>query len=504
MNKLTKYLILLVGITVMLFTGCQDLEVENLNDPDKDRALANPADLVSLLNGAEATYFNTVKARDNHLFDGLADQTTGTNAYYGWWDMAIEPKPRLNNEPTYADAHLIEDFWTGYNNMVFTANLIIEQINEVGVIIPDENTGDTITESVLAECYFVRALGVGHLGLIYDKGYIITEETDLTTIDPAVNATPVEMVDAAVANLVLAIGVATANPEITVDFQGTVLDADEFIALANSFAARFLINVARNQAQLADYNWTTILGYANNGITSDFSLTSTNDLYSVWNLVQSYTVNEAGAGHYQHTDHKVINLMDGNFPIRYPAAGMEPEASSIDARLLSDFHYDTDYGFLNESRGRHLFSTYAHVRWDAAAYDAGTVAGIIVPMFMVAELELIQAEALAHTGANAAAKAILDAGARSTRGGLGALANDTEATILNAIYYEYCVELYGAEQAVQFYNMRRYNKLQLGTVLHLPIPGSELEINLLEYYTFGGESYADGVNTADGSNAWDN
>ncbi|MCK5029443.1 MAG: RagB/SusD family nutrient uptake outer membrane protein [Bacteroidales bacterium] len=501
MNKLTKYLILLVGITVMLFTGCQDLEVENLNSPDKERALANPADLVSLLNGAKTTYFNTVKERGNHVFTGLSDQSTGTNAYYGWWDMAIEPKPRLNNEPTYADAVIFSNFWDGYNNVIFTANLIIEQIVIAETII--EVDGVDLTQDILASCYFLRGLGVGHLGLIYDKAYIITEETFLPDVDPTEFATPEEMVAEAVANFELAKAVASAN-SITFDFIGTELESDEFIALANSYAAKFLINVARNEAQLADYTWATILKYAQSGIESDFTFTSTDDIYSVWNLVASFTVN-GGDGHYQYTDLKVINLMDPAYPIRYPTdATVLGIATSDDDRLVNDWVFDNDFGFLRESRGRHLFSTYAHIRWDADLYDDGTYAGIVVPMFTVAELELIEAEVLTQTGATADAKGVIDNGARSTRGGLPALDDDAKQTLLDAIYYEYCVEMFNVSQGIQFYNMRRYNRLQKGTALHLAIPGAELEINALEYYTFGGEAYADGENTADGSNSWDN
>ena len=46
--------------------------------------------------------------------------------------------------------------------------------------------------------------------------------------------------------------------------------------------------------------------------------------------------------------------------------------------------------------------------------------------------------------------------------------------------------------------MRKADKLQSGTPLHLPIPGQQLEVNIMEYYTFGpgngvaGEDYSNG------------
>jgi hypothetical protein len=46
--------------------------------------------------------------------------------------------------------------------------------------------------------------------------------------------------------------------------------------------------------------------------------------------------------------------------------------------------------------------------------------------------------------------------------------------------------------------MRKADKLQPGTPLHLPIPGQQLEVNLMDYYTFGpdegtaGQDYSNG------------
>ena len=39
---------------------------------------------------------------------------------------------------------------------------------------------------------------------------------------------------------------------------------------------------------------------------------------------------------------------------------------------------------------------------------------------------------------------------------------------------------------VEFFTMRKADKLQPGTPLHLPIPGQQLEVNVMDYYTVGG------------------
>ncbi len=100
-----------------------------------------------------------------------------------------------------------------------------------------------------------------------------------------------------------------------------------------------------------------------------------------------------------------------------------------------------------------------------------------------------------------AAQAIINAGTRVTRGGLapvGATVNDIE----NAIFHERNVELFCTGMGLEFFTMRKADILQEGTPLHLPIPGQQLEVNLMDYYTFGGlgasQKGAPGVDVSDG------
>jgi hypothetical protein len=74
----------------------------------------------------------------------------------------------------------------------------------------------------------------------------------------------------------------------------------------------------------------------------------------------------------------------------------------------------------------------------------------------------------------------------------------TAADIEKAIFYERNIELHTTGLGVEFFTMRKANKLQSGTPLHLPIPGQQLDVNIMEYYTFGpgngvaGEDYSNG------------
>ena len=110
---------------------------------------------------------------------------------------------------------------------------------------------------------------------------------------------------------------------------------------------------------------------------------------------------------------------------------------------------------------------------------------------------MLKAEALMHQSSLNAAADIINAGTRVTRGGLAAI-GATATEIEAAIFHERNIELMCTGMGVEFFTMRKADKLQPGTPLHLPIPGQQLDVNRLEYYTFGkdqgvaGQDYSNG------------
>ena len=65
------------------------------------------------------------------------------------------------------------------------------------------------------------------------------------------------------------------------------------------------------------------------------------------------------------------------------------------------------------------------------------------------------------------------------------------------IFYEKDVELIDTGMGISFFDMRRRDMLQRGTILHFPVPATELEIVQVPVYTIGGNP--DGENVSDGS-----
>lgn len=117
--------------------------------------------------------------------------------------------------------------------------------------------------------------------------------------------------------------------------------------------------------------------------------------------------------------------------------------------------------------------------------------------FRKAENDYLLAEAAVRTGKLLEAAGVMNASARVTRGKLAPLPADQEK-ILEAIHYERMVELMVSGFGIQYFQMRKEDKLQKGTPLHLPIPGSQLELMQMAYYTFGGTTGKPGVDYSTG------
>ncbi|MBT7393319.1 MAG: hypothetical protein HN778_00655, partial [Prolixibacteraceae bacterium] len=157
-----------------------------------------------------------------------------------------------------------------------------------------------------------------------------------------------------------------------------------------------------------------------------------------------------------------------------------PESTSADARLASDYGYLSSNNF-RPDRGTYHFSTYRYARYDD--YITDWVMNVVE--FSASENDMYKAEALLNKGDAAGAAAVVNAGTRVIRGGLDPVAADA-AAVQAAIHYERVVEFSYTGIGLGFFEMRKENLLQAGTMLHFPIPGKALEAIPEDYYTFGG------------------
>ena len=84
------------------------------------------------------------------------------------------------------------------------------------------------------------------------------------------------------------------------------------------------------------------------------------------------------------------------------------------------------------------------------------------------------------------------------RGQLPDVAAGTSASdVLWTVFYERDIELMLSGMGIGFFDMRRRDMLQRGTIMHYPVPMTELEIIQVPVYTIGGTP--DGENVSNGS-----
>ncbi len=275
---------------------------------------------------------------------------------------------------------------------------------------------------------------------------------------------------------------------------GITMTSAKLGELANTAAAALLSYSARNKTDDAAVNWTKVGTYANNGLTYDFAPVM--DDISWFTLYQTYSV----YGGWGQTDMRIVNMMDSRFPARWTDANtwntlpapVTTHTAGIDDRIFTDFQYLSSCPFRVE-RGYYHFSCYRFKKWDTYL----TTWTEPQPCFRKAENDLLKAEALLHLPNLAGAAAIINAGERVTRGNLAPVAASA-TEIEYAIFYERNIELHNTGYGIEFFAMRKANKLQAGTPLHLPIPGQQLEVNQMDYYTFGpgvgvaGQDYSNG------------
>jgi hypothetical protein len=295
--------VILTGVT-----GCQDLDITNVNDPDRFRALSDPSTLQSLIAGAFDEWFSAQHGSSRaNLFMNYATEMTSTTNLYGFYTEGIEPRVahgNLVNIPALVGVWGPRDHW---DDMLGVASLADDLLRTT-----DPNAAEPLaiiidgvdrTPRARAFAKMMQGLAWGVLANLYDQVLVLPETTPIPTDIPgAVDLiiTSDEALEAALAALEEAKTIATDNsvtfPCAACQNDGggnelwffspgnTSLSTAMFVQMANTFAARFIVLNARTPAERAAVDWARVLTYTNAGLTSDFdvvlSTDQTSTLYS--------------------------------------------------------------------------------------------------------------------------------------------------------------------------------------------------------------------------------
>jgi len=498
------------AVVVALAGACRpDLNITNPNAPDVARAISTPGDVRNLIGNSFNTWYlgmqGTARPYPGIATGVMADVITMAFGNFGARFNGQEPRLAYNNSSSADDGRVASDTYDGLYGALGAANDGLNAIKRGVKVAVTEGAADE-TPQFQAFAYLVQGLTLGFESLVFDKGFVVDEDTPTggATLQAyaAVSAAAVTKFDKAIA--------AAAGQSWTVPNSftpGMTLTADAFSRFANTMAARQLAYTPRSPEEAATTNWTKVLAYAEKGIStgaSPITLQVVGDGGSLWyDLLKFYGESQS----WVRIDQRIIQEMDPTQPLVYTTEVAPPRAVSADARLATDYTFVNTIPF-NPARGFYFFSQWQHTRYLYTSFEdeSGGLVGTL-PFVLPAENDLLIAEALVRTGGDKARAATLINKTRVGRGNLSPLSGaSSNNDLLAAIFYERDVELMDTGAGQGWFDRRRIDKnltygsvpigntwsfrggsgLQLGTPRHLPVPAKELETLGLPVYTYGG------------------
>lgn len=508
---MTRFMRVSSLLAAVALAGCGSLEVENPNAPDASRALADPASLQSLAGGTMRTWFNAYDGCEGNCV--LVTQAQTYSASWNNWNMnfysSIDADGKrltraYQNDLAAAGRTSIEVPWTGMYATISAATDVLTAIRRNNVVI--NNVGDTKRAEAVAELMLGASLS--YIALNYDKGYIVDETVDVTTLQYSNRK---QMRDAAIAKLQSAATIAGANTFTTEAAwtNGRTYTNVQIRQIANTLSAMTLAYYPRSAAENAAVNWGQVLTYTTNGMTSDFVYIGDGCSAFCHEVLLWFNGIDGGRVHT-----RVANLMD---PVTqrtpYPEGGNgvpnSPDrrlgdGSFGDASMVAAFQTNprtsnggTDFVFsraevFRPSRGSYHQSNIGHARYDLSGTQdpAGIYGGFgPAPVISATQNDLLRAEAALRGGDLATAVTLINR-TRVGRGGLPpATTGEGVASLTTKLGYENELELLGLG-AASYYWIRRTDRLIEGTPREMPVPAKELGVRGEQIYTWGGSGPA--------------
>ncbi len=485
-----------VGVLGLITTAaaCMDMDIVNPNQPDRERALAEPGDVESLLATGFYRFWNgTQKYSPGMGLSVVANEQTSAYANYGMLPLAELPRARWDNSPTYPRRDFITNPW---NNLYLGISNVAESLAALdgGMRFVD---GAGTDQSVRARAYGKFTLGLSHgfLALMFDQALIFDETTDLEQLSPP--APYGEVMQAAIGYLEEAIALADANT-----FQlpggnaawinGRALTNRELSEWAHSIAARYLASVARTPAEREAVDWVRVLHHLDRGVYGDDGPEGDANLWwwatghrdDIWMRAAYDLVGPADTtGAYQdwtatpYRDRRPFQLQTADRRIHGSGGPATP------GKYVRFMGFGSPFP---DERGTYLQSYYYYTRYD---YHKDSSGRGLMPLFLESEADLLRAEALLRLGGgrNAAIDLI-----NRWRVGVGELEplpyGVDDATLWSTLQYEKAIETANSIAGLVYFDRRGWGTLPCGTPLHFPIPGAELELLLIPNYTFGGDA----------------
>jgi hypothetical protein len=488
-----------------MLLSCADLSVDNMNEPDTDRALSSETDLVTL---AEGLYYDWYTSLNTWYGFGigtsvLADAATSSWGNFGMREFGTEPRPSINNSPSWSYLYAMSAPFENLYAINSSATDVLNSLRNEAL-----NFGND-AKKIEALAKFGQGMSMGYAALIFDQGYIVDENSTPDEISNPELVSYGTLMDHALTKLIEAATIAENNSfDISTNVINSTdagLSSAQLSEVIHSYAARLMANVARSKTERSNVDWNSVITHLDKGVQQDFTIVL--DQWEAgfwWNSRYIYATRSG----WTNVDMRIINMMNSNYPAHNPTGLDFAETDSatiydtpeIDNRLFTDYSYNPS-NFHRPERGLYFFSNWRYSRH--AAYD-GSYEGTMEDISK-SEVDMLRAEALAQNGNLSGAAAVLNdvSGARKLRGGLPDVSANLD-DIMTAIHHERMVEQFLDAPGAEWFDMRGMDLLQQGSPLHFPIPANILETLGCSqpFYTYGGASAPPTGNCAPSGDYW--
>ncbi|HEV2672245.1 MAG TPA: hypothetical protein VGU74_14215 [Gemmatimonadales bacterium] len=553
MPRLSSCAAVLVVVGTMV--AC-DLHVSNPNSPDATRAFSDPAGLDQLLSGAIRKWVDT---RENYYIMPLDAQANNYTA--SWNNAAMRFYSSVGSDcasrcgwtnsstaPEAAGGPSVAAAWYGYHTVLSSSTDVLRGIAGGTCFDDDCKTDSTLTTRNKAVAKMLQAMAISGIAMLYDSGFTVDENTDLSNPRLLQFASRVQMRDFAITKFNEAYTLAGVGNWITGDNwfglkSGRTYTNVQIRQLIRTAEAELVALWPRNSTENTAADWAAVANYASQGISSgapyDWSYYVDINATECGEFCIKTWGNSIGT---ERVDTRVAHMITTNHQDPWPVpAGNPCPTISPDKRVGDGSWGPTDNfnGYATKAktanagtdfacsgvaifppaRGQYHQSNLQHIRYNHLAatgerlpqgsadcpLQAPCDGSGQDPLYTTQMNDLLWAEGLIRSGGNLATAANLINNSRVGRGGLPALtgAEGTDS-LVKALQYEQEIEFMG-QGTDPFFNRRRsgYNApadsgrfayvdgLIPGTPRHMPVPAKELDVLLKEIYTFGGPGQPD-------------
>jgi hypothetical protein len=536
-----------------LATGGCDLDVENPNAPDAPRAFVDPAGLEQLMSGAIRTW---VGARGDYFMlplTAMADNYTASwnNAAIRFYSSVASDCPsrcgwaNSATAPEAAGGPTVESAWYGYHTVLSSATDVMRGILNGVCFDADCSLDNTLTSRNTVIAKMLQGMALAGIALLYDQGFAVDEETDLSNPRAIPFNTRQEIRDFALQKLEEAWAEAgtktwSTPPQWMGAEQGKSYTSTQIRQVIRTMQAELVALWPRNAAENAAADWADVASYASQGISSGTPFE--------WEFYIDVTARECGLDCVKtwgnsigtmRVDTRVAAMLTDNHEHPWPDPDGNPCPTVSADRRVGDGSWGPEDDFSGyatlaatanagsdfacsgvvvfpPARGQYHQSNLQHVRYQHLGYGRfgeglpGSDGTGQDPLYTRQMNDLLWAEGLIRSGGSKVLAAEKINNSRVGRGGAGCTAPgtggcgllpltgaETDADMLAALQYEQEIEFMG-QGPTPFFNRRRIDGLIAGTPRHMPVPAKELDVLVREVYTFGGPSAPDMAPGANG------